>query len=322
MLNSSRQRTLKAKAGARGAVFESASGAARQMGAPGGGAGGRMQISSYSRAVAVGAVALLVMYTAAMVYLQSGGPPTFLGMMLGWSDVAAGAARAQEKQLHEFASSAAAAGGDRGRGAGAPVAGGAVVASDAASTCRQKLFEPGAVEDVEMHGDVVLSRKLDQPSAMRDCAELCLEMRSDPSTAEDRRCNVWVYCDGSGSPSCGTRARGECWMKRVKVAFGEDTLTPIPHQLGWRSGTCLSQQEEMTVQKNANAVAEERRKRLEDPANYRVFLDVEIQKEFVGRIEMVLYTSVSPKGACARNLRARATQLGRPSTGHRPTGGC
>lgn len=128
------------------------------------------------------------------------------------------------------------------------------------------------------------------------------------ATQGAKRCNVWVYC--SAADGCGTgRAHRECWLKHSK---GLDPTKPSGRRgpgIGWTSGAIYTEEERLAAVSRVQAVANQEQAYLDALRNNEtlpmVWLDVEIKGKPVGRIEMVLFSHISPRAA--ENMRQLCT---------------
>ena len=172
----------------------------------------------------------------------------------------------------------------------------------------------------EFHGTIVSDSSSSIVKSAKECAQKCRALRLEYVAGKRTGkggCNVWVFCEGQGGCSNAknkesARANfGECRLKYQHIVGATDA--PAPNSLssddgvsGWRSGTCLSLVESITVSGHRDWDLEASRKLLrDDPANTKVFFDVEIKGKPIGRIVMVLYMRVSP--LAAENMRALCT---------------
>ena len=169
-------------------------------------------------------------------------------------------------------------------------------------------------ENYEMAGGVVSAGWNKHTTSATECSQLCKKTHENSLGVVDNVCNVWVFCE---SPrGCGANKFGECWLKRQEIRFGGDELTGF-NSSGWKSGTCLDENEIMTLGKNKNIIEETRAKRRDDAANSKVFFDVAIKGVKIGRILMTLYTNISPRAS--ENMRGMcAGDYGLDKKTHKP----
>jgi len=130
-------------------------------------------------------------------------------------------------------------------------------------------------------------------------------------------CNVFVYCNAqeggggcSGGDEANPRQRGECWLKHIVEDI--NLLRPEGQRIagiGWLSGVAVTKDVYQTAaeKKTQEQQAEEQRLAAlkQDERLPLVYFDVEINNNPIGRIEMVLYTDISPKAA--ENFRQLCT---------------
>lgn len=134
------------------------------------------------------------------------------------------------------------------------------------------------------------------------------------------RCNVWVWCSEEKGEQCGWgRKHRECWLKH---AVDLDIVEPQGKRgpmVPWISGTCVLARERKDAQdKSERKEMDEKTRLAKLKANESlplVYFDVEIKGRPVGRIEMVLYTDISPRAA--ENFRQLVTgEAGVVPAGH------
>lgn len=178
---------------------------------------------------------------------------------------------------------------------------------------------PAAREHAEYGGDVA---RWGADHLVADAAACCAACAALGAA----QCNVWVFCADAAGCSGGSRARGECWLKRAPLPANpqlavrpaaQQARSPSPRvatngapirslfapfqasgpSVGWTSGALFapSAAAEATAQAAADAAAVHALRYA--PGHPRVFLDVEIDGVGVGRLEMQLFTSVAPRAA-------------------------
>ncbi|KAI3424746.1 hypothetical protein D9Q98_008135 [Chlorella vulgaris] len=138
----------------------------------------------------------------------------------------------------------------------------------------------------------------------KDSAEECCAA----CQAQAPKCNIWVYCAAAaGCP--GGRQPKECWLKHSDHLDPDKPKGRRSAELGWTSGTVVTEEERQAAASAAAASANKEQAYLDGLRNDErlpmVFLDVEIKGQPVGRIEMVLFTDVSPRAA--ENFRQLCT---------------
>lgn len=157
-------------------------------------------------------------------------------------------------------------------------------------------------EQAEYDGQVVRDGSGFKTKSASQCQEACHDYEA---------CNIWVWCGGSASDGCGWgREYQECWLKhdpRLNVA--EPSARQRGAAVPWVSGTCVTPQQRADAEKERNAKVHAEKKRLDalrdDERLPLVWFDIEIQTKKVGRIEMVLFSDVSPRSS--ENFRRLVT---------------
>ena len=132
------------------------------------------------------------------------------------------------------------------------------------------------------------------------CCDAC---KSNPN------CNIWVWCSNEKDGCSGGRAYQECWLKHSKTLNPSNPSGRRSPVLGWISGTVTTEKQyndavakiKSTEQAHTNWLAALRA----NESLPLVYFDVEIKGEPVGRIEMALFTDISPR--CAENFRQFTT---------------
>jgi peptidyl-prolyl isomerase D len=132
-----------------------------------------------------------------------------------------------------------------------------------------------------------------------DCCSSCIE---------NPKCNVWVWCGGK-SGCGGGRQYKECWLKHSADLNPENPSGRRSSTLEWVSGTVTTDTEFTEAVNKIKQAADAQTTWI---ANLRantslplVFFDVEIKNAPIGRIEMALFTDISPR--CAENFRQFTT---------------
>lgn len=157
-------------------------------------------------------------------------------------------------------------------------------------------------EHAEYDGRVVRDGSSFKTNSAQQCQDAC---------NKEEACNVWVWCGGATADGCGWgREYQECWLKHASRL---NAVQPGVRQRGehvpWVSGTCVAPEQRAAAERERSAKLDAERKRLSKLKNDKrlplVWFDIEIKKKRVGRIEMVLFTDVSPRSA--ENFRQLVT---------------
>ncbi|KIZ05729.1 peptidylprolyl isomerase D (cyclophilin D) [Monoraphidium neglectum] len=162
-------------------------------------------------------------------------------------------------------------------------------------------------EHAEFGGDFVV--KWGEGHLKDTAAECCA------ACSNYMKCNVWVWCADPGGCEDG-RKHKECWLKQQK-SFNPAHITGIRGpSVKWTSGARFTNEEAL----RQVAADYERRLRLRANASLPlVYLDVGIKGKYVGRIEIVLFTHISPRAA--ENYRQLCTgEHGIAKPGHEGAG--
>ncbi|PRW45561.1 Peptidyl-prolyl cis-trans isomerase D [Chlorella sorokiniana] len=149
---------------------------------------------------------------------------------------------------------------------------------------------------------------IDEAAAAAEEAVAAVAASGTAGGAAAPKCNVWVWC-GQYSGCTGNRVHRECWLKRA------DNLNPAAPQggrsagSGWVSGAIYTKAEKDAALAKKAAADKAEADYLEglkrNDSLPLVYLDVEIKQRKAGRIEMVLFTDVSPRSA--ENFRQLCT---------------
>ena len=185
------------------------------------------------------------------------------------------------------------------------------------------------LRNYELGGDVV---RWGDGNIVGSAAECCAACRDHRKTASETGCNAWVFC--AASEGCGgTRARGECWLKRQPgiapgnraewQVFAEGPGTPWTSGLlvgeGEHAGTSLEAEKAAQVALIEYEESQRAANRPRPETGPRTFFDVSIGGTFAGRIVFAPYYDVSP--LAAENFRALCTgEKGVAPTGHEGAG--
>lgn len=143
----------------------------------------------------------------------------------------------------------------------------------------------------EYDGDVVKWGAGNYQGSAEDC---CRDCQSHSG------CNVWVWC--ASEEGCGSQKHGECWLKRQGDFNPLDIRGGRPVGHPWTSGALYEEQEKQRLldRETARLLALK-----QDPSLPLVYMDVAIKGKLIGRVEFVLFNSVSP--LAAENFRALCT---------------
>eukprot|EP00899_Mesostigma_viride_P006836 jgi/Mesvir1/16153/Mv08424-RA.1 len=159
-------------------------------------------------------------------------------------------------------------------------------------------------ENAEYWGEFVVewgSGNIKQTAS--ECCEACRQTNT-ADRVPHKRCNVWVWC--AGAEGCGSNKFGECWLKHANVL---EPMAPQVHGRGpgvhWSSGVVVTAAQVEASRARVAAFESEHDARLHRPGAPRVYLDVSIKGQPIGRMEFVLFTQESP--LAAENFRALCT---------------
>eukprot|EP00195_Chlamydomonas_chlamydogama_P010277 CAMPEP_0202891464 /NCGR_PEP_ID=MMETSP1392-20130828/1511_1 /ASSEMBLY_ACC=CAM_ASM_000868 /TAXON_ID=225041 /ORGANISM="Chlamydomonas chlamydogama, Strain SAG 11-48b" /LENGTH=393 /DNA_ID=CAMNT_0049575217 /DNA_START=101 /DNA_END=1282 /DNA_ORIENTATION=+ len=151
----------------------------------------------------------------------------------------------------------------------------------------------------EYHGAVLVWGDKNLKETEGECCEQCKQTSG---------CTAWVYCpDPKGcGPAGGRRPHQECWIKQAKLDFlFEEAMGKGHPGISWTSGAVYSEKEyqhyQQVLDEKKKAEEERKLKLRDDPELPLVYLDVAIDGNQVGRIEMVLFMRESP--LAAENMR-------------------